>query len=541
VTVPVFSHSRLQTTTHQHHGRPGLVVRRRPPASVRGPWLLSVLLSVLVSNFVMGSGCASQTSVAAPNHPQPLPNAGTRSSCEPYHHPITLEVRIPELRPMALPDPIRLTDPKRTTRSLWLLRRMASRHQARSRRKDMAQLAALLWRMALEKAHRLPGLTGRRALILQRDIHAHLREAAALLEQTLHEDAGFALARLRLAYYLREVRPADAVFQFRQLLSLPASAQPQDTQQDWSPTATRPIHRLALAQLLLRLGRPVAALHQLKVVATTKRSQDSATAARLKARNAYLRFVAQWQIHHFDRAMYNLIATAKALPSRGNHATHGAITRLSHLVARAWPAAIAMTKYPVWRFNDWRRLSWWKKVRAAKPRGPSAAAKGPFAGSSVAARLLNEAIGELIRIGRKGDATGLTEKAYGHGLGTTKRPETKPARGPAQRRELAAWIGFCLLRYRTDPKSIPPRLDLMIDAERGDCSGIGAFHSPLQHCICHPPFHVPDTCARYRLRVWEPTRHQAAGHEITKGETTKQPVTGQQTVKHQTTRQQTRR
>ena len=491
----------------------------------------SVLLSLLLSCLVVACG-PKRASTAAPKHPQPMPNARTESSCNPHHQILTIEIRIPELRPMPLPVPIPWTDPKPPTRSLRMLRKLASRHQTRSRRKHMAQLAALLWRMSIEKASQLLGKTGRRAVLLKRDIHAHLREAVALLEQVLHEDATFALARLRLAYYLREVRPADAVFQFRQLLALSANAQPQDTQQDWSPTATRPIHRLALAQLLLQLRRPAAALNQLASIGRTNGPTTSAAAAQplaapapMKARKAYLRFVAQWQLHHFDRAMDNLLAAAKALPSRDNHATHGAITRLSHLVASAWPAAIAMTKHPVWRFNDWRRLTWWKRIRAAKPRGPSAASKGPFASSSVAARLLNEAVGELIRLGRKNDATGLTQKAYGHVLATTKRQDTKPA----QRKKFAAWIGFCLLRYRTDPKRIPPRLDLMIDTERGDCCGIGVFHSPLQHCVCHPPFHVPDTCARYRLRIWGPTRNRAAGHEITKGEATRQQTTRQQT------------
>ncbi len=139
-------------------------------------------------------------------------------------------------------------------RSLRLERKMAYRRRGRKRQLIIATIAARLWRMAnrmidrvralaaaAESAGRAPPTDLIRSL--RRKISAHLRESVTLLEGVLESRHAPEIARVRLAHYLRELRPAASAKLFAELLS-----RERDPER-------RIAYSLDLAQLLIGLGR----------------------------------------------------------------------------------------------------------------------------------------------------------------------------------------------------------------------------------------------------------------------------------------------
>lgn len=138
-------------------------------------------------------------------------------------------------------------------RSLKRERNLAWKAEGAERQLVITHLAARLWRLAnanldqirlLEEATRSSGTTRPEAKLtaLRREASAHLQECVSLLEGVLETPNPPRLARVRLAYYLRELNPRAALPLFRKLLA------------DEPPGPRRDELTLDLAQLLLRDG-----------------------------------------------------------------------------------------------------------------------------------------------------------------------------------------------------------------------------------------------------------------------------------------------
>lgn len=238
---------------------------------------------------------------------------------------------IPAARPFSDPEPV----PEDI--SLKRLRRRASRYLRAKRWKANAQLASLLWRMAHKKtrlAHRLEklGRAKKKRVVLEREAHAHLRECVALLEQVLTEKPGFYLALLRLAYYLRDLRPKEAIAYFRKLVDHPKSAGRRDDLRE------------SLSRLILAYGSGKRALE----VASRIQKKES-------ARVEYIKAGAAFRARKLDSAADHLLRAAER--------TQEAPMRM--MVRAALPHFLAMAPSPAKKLEPWLAGSekWWASAR----------------------------------------------------------------------------------------------------------------------------------------------------------------------------------
>jgi hypothetical protein len=206
------------------------------------------------------------------------------------HHRFTLAIPEPTKREasLALPPFPRFQDPYALPeRSLERERRLAYNREGRPRLVAQTHLAARLWSLANRKIDRIRRLQTRarrrgrrppqaRIARLRRDAAAHLKECVALLEGVLERRAAPRMARVRLAHYLREMKPRRAIPHFRALVR-------SETDADRRKAYTRD-----LAQLLLGAGRPAQALRVLARYAPkrpTLRTRLIRVVARVRARH----------------------------------------------------------------------------------------------------------------------------------------------------------------------------------------------------------------------------------------------------------------
>lgn len=152
-------------------------------------------------------------------------------------------------------------------RSLRRERRMSFKSRGRTRLRVITHLAARLWALAnrhidriqaLEKAARAEGRPPPAARIhdLRRQVSSHLQECVTLLEGVLESPRAPPMARVRLAHYLRKLKPAASAKLFRQLL------------RETRKPAARTAYALDLAQLWITVGRAAEARAALREVGT---------------------------------------------------------------------------------------------------------------------------------------------------------------------------------------------------------------------------------------------------------------------------------
>ncbi len=198
---------------------------------------------------------------------RPLPTAETVIVVEGFLRPHPKPRRLQHLPPFPrFQDPYHLP-----RRSLRRERRMAYRTSGRKRQLLITHIAARLWRLANHKIDEIRALMaaakseGRpppRDHIdkLQRKVSAHLRECVTLLEGVLENKQPPDMARVRLAHYLRKLKPAASAKLFERLLA--GGPQPR-----W-----RRAYGLDLAQLWVGLEKPAAALKVLRAASTGAQS-----------------------------------------------------------------------------------------------------------------------------------------------------------------------------------------------------------------------------------------------------------------------------
>ena len=163
-----------------------------------------------------------------------------------------------------LPPFPRFRDPYPVPRmSLKRHRQLSHRSRGVTRQLVLSHLAARLWRLAnlkIDSVRRLAEAAlaaGRprpreRMAALQRQVSAHLRECVVLLEGVLETRLPPELARVRLAHYLRGLKPTASAALFEKLLS------------QKQPPALRQSYGLDLAQLWITMGRNRSALRLLE-------------------------------------------------------------------------------------------------------------------------------------------------------------------------------------------------------------------------------------------------------------------------------------
>jgi len=206
------------------------------------------------------------------------------------HYRFTLAIPEPtERKPsLALPPFPRFRDPYALPeRSLERERRLAYNREGRPRLVAQTHLAARLWSLANRKIDRIRRLQAgarrqgrrppqRQIARLQRDAAAHLKECVALLEGVLERRTAPRMARVRLAHYLRGMKPRQAIPHFRALVRSETDA------------ARRRAYTRDLAQLLLAAGHPAQALRVLARHASSRptlRTRLIRAAARARARH----------------------------------------------------------------------------------------------------------------------------------------------------------------------------------------------------------------------------------------------------------------
>jgi hypothetical protein len=148
---------------------------------------------------------------------------------------------------------------------------MAYRTSGRKRQLLITHIAARLWRLANQKIDRIRALMASAASEgrppprdridkLQRKVSAHLRECVTLLEGVLENKQPPEMARVRLAHYLRKLKPAASAKLFERLLA------------DGREPQRRTAYGLDLAQLWVGLGKPAAAIKVLRAATTGSQS-----------------------------------------------------------------------------------------------------------------------------------------------------------------------------------------------------------------------------------------------------------------------------
>lgn len=164
-------------------------------------------------------------------------------------------------------------------RSLRRERRMAYRKRGRKRQLLITHIAARLWGLANQKIDQVRSALAQaksegrpapsdRIDKLQRQVSAHLQECVTLLEGVLESKQPPHMARVRLAHYLRKLKPAASAKLFERMLA------------DTRDPRTREAYGLDLAQLWVGQGKPKAAL---KVLRSAAASAQSARAELLRA------------------------------------------------------------------------------------------------------------------------------------------------------------------------------------------------------------------------------------------------------------------
>jgi hypothetical protein len=152
---------------------------------------------------------------------------------------------------------------------------MAYRKRGYKRQLLITHIAARLWRLANRQIDRIRALMaaarseGRppprdRIDKLQRKVSAHLRECVTLLEGVLENKQPLEMARVRLAHYLRKLKPAASAKLFERLVA------------DTRDARRRAAYGLDLAHLWVGLGKPSAALKVLRGVAPGDRGARAA-------------------------------------------------------------------------------------------------------------------------------------------------------------------------------------------------------------------------------------------------------------------------
>lgn len=236
---------------------------------------------------------------------------------------LPIQVHLPPPAPFVDPEPL----PKRV--SLKRQRRRASRSRRRWRWRANAQLAALLWRLANEKTSRAERLTTskrarKRRVLLHRDAHAHLKECVALLEAVLSEKKGHYLSLIRLAYYLRELKPIKAIKYFRQLLKHPKSK------------GSRASMQVTLGRLLLEKGELKSAVSVLREAKTDN--------------GELLRAVAQYRLGQPAKAAEVLLK----LSASGPPSTEVG----AKIIRKLLPALWALSPAPAEALDRWKKVEW---------------------------------------------------------------------------------------------------------------------------------------------------------------------------------------
>ncbi len=228
---------------------------------------LSISSSVVLLSAMTMVGCPKPGSEdparMRARRARPVPKVETAVAVEVFLRPQPRPRRLRNLPPFPrFQDPYRLP-----RRSLRRERRLAYRTSGRKRQLLITHIAARLWRLSNQKIDKIRSLMaaatsdGRppprdRIDKLQRKVSAHLRECVTLLEGVLENKQPPEMARVRLAHYLRKLKPADSAKLFERLLA--NEDEPQ----------LRTAYGLDLAQLWVGLGRPTAALKVLRSAAT---------------------------------------------------------------------------------------------------------------------------------------------------------------------------------------------------------------------------------------------------------------------------------
>lgn len=187
-----------------------------------------LFLSAALPSF-LASGCPTREALPEARRPTqkpaPPPQPLERRS-------LTLQVGIWELVfNVGDPPPFpKFRDPgPLPARSLRKERELSFRAEDKERQAILTDMAARLWALANAKIDRVRALTeDRRTKVaaataakiaaLRREASAHLQECVALLEGVLETPRPPRLARLRLAHYLRELKPRAALSHYRALL-----------------------------------------------------------------------------------------------------------------------------------------------------------------------------------------------------------------------------------------------------------------------------------------------------------------------------------
>jgi len=212
---------------------------------------------------------------------------------------------------------------------------MAYRKRGRKRQVLITHIAARLWRLANRKIDTIRALMaaakseGRpppreRIDLLQRKVSAHLRECVTLLEGVLENNQPPEMARVRLAHYLRELKPAASAKLFERLLV------------DVRVPRQRTAYGLDLAQLWVGLGRPASALKVLRTAAKDARG----------ARAMLLRALALARSNGSPRPLRRLLG-------RLIRALGSASAALRRSVVYHLPALLARTRDPARHLQDW--------------------------------------------------------------------------------------------------------------------------------------------------------------------------------------------
>lgn len=265
---------------------------------------------------------------------RPVPKAETAVAVEgflrapPKLHRLELLPPYPRFRdPFPLPR-----------RSLRRERRLAYRKHGRKRQVLITHIAARLWGLAIQKIDRIRSALaaakseGRpapteRIRKLQQQVSAHLQECVTLLEGVLESKQAPDMARVRLAHYLRKLKPAAAAKLFERLIA------------DTRDPRTRQAYGLDLAQLWVGQGKPRAALKVLRSAAANARG---ARAELLRALALQRSGGSGAQLQKLLGRLIRAVATASA--------------PLRRAVIHHLPALLARMEHPARHLQDWSRV-----------------------------------------------------------------------------------------------------------------------------------------------------------------------------------------
>lgn len=265
---------------------------------------------------------------------RPLPVAETAVAVEGFLRPHPKPGRLRKLPPFP-----RFRDPYGLPRrSLKKERRLAYRVRGKKRHVLITHIAARLWRLANQKIDKIRALIaaakgeGRppprdRIEKLQRKVSAHLRECVTLLEGVLENKRPPEMARVRLAHYLRKLKPVGAAKLFVQLLA------------DVREPRRRTAYGLDLAQLWVGLGKPAAAW---KVLVTTAKDARGARALLLRALSLAR---SGGSTKRLQKVLKRLLGVAGKGP-----------LALRRSVVHHLPALLARVGEPARQLQDWSRV-----------------------------------------------------------------------------------------------------------------------------------------------------------------------------------------